>query len=607
MKAGFNALAYQYSSIVSCPDISCRPTITIVPYGGLMLWTKYFIPTAKEDPADAEVISHKLMVRAGLMRKVTSGIYTFLPLGTRVLRRIEQIVREEMNRIGGQETLMPVLTPAELWHESGRWAVYGKELVRLTDRHGRSYALGPTHEEVVTDLIRGLIRSYRQLPVILYQIQTKFRDEVRPRFGVIRAREFVMKDAYSFHDSAESLSRVYTDMSNAYKRVFARCGLSVVEVQAESGAIGGDVNVEFMVPAETGESGMFTCPSCGYAASSDKAVTRMERMMEDPEDALEKVLTPNITTVEEVSAFLSVMPSRLIKTLLVETESEVVALLIPGDRDLNEAKLSKVTGSGAARLASAQKVQEVTGADVGFAGPIGLKGVRVIADYSLEGGKNFIVGANETDYHFRNANLGRDFTVDVYENLIAVQAEDPCPECGKGLAEARALEVGHVFKLGTKYSLSMNAKYLDRDGKEMPFLMGCYGLGVSRTVAAIVEQHHDKDGIIWPPTVSPFDVHVLPVNVDNDTVFATAQELHDRLEAAGVSVLMDDRNERAGTKFKDADLVGLPWRITVGEKFLTTQNVELRSRSTGQVTAVSVDEAVNQMARAVSQKAADGL
>jgi len=567
-----------------------------------MFWTRCLIPTTKENPADAEVISHQLMIRAGLMRKLTSGVYSFLPLGTRVLRKVEQIVREEMNRIGAHETLLPVLSPAELWRESGRWDLYGNELVRLTDRHGRAFALGPTHEEVITDLVRGLLRSYRQLPLTLYQIQTKFRDEVRPRFGIIRAREFIMKDAYSFHETEQSLDEVYQAMSSAYKRIFATCGLSVVEVEAESGAIGGDVNVEFMVPAETGESGMFRCLACGYAASSDRAVTVLDRKLEEEEAPLEKVLTPNLKSVEQVSAFLNVTPRQLIKTLIVETDSGAIAVLIPGDRELNEAKLPRVSDSPGVRMASAETIRKLTGAEVGFAGPVGLKGVKIVADHSIAGGKNFVVGANETDYHLKGANIGRDFSIDAYEHLIAVEHGDGCPQCGKPLVGSRALEVGHVFKLGTKYSRSMNACFLDKNGREIPFLMGCYGLGVSRTVAAVIEQNHDSDGIIWPATLAPMDVHLLPLKVEEEAIMKTSTWLHDALEARGVEVLMDDREERAGTKFKDADLVGLPWRITIGEKFLAENLVELRSRRTKEVTRMPVQEAVEKLVSLVGDR-----
>jgi prolyl-tRNA synthetase len=543
-----------------------------------MRWSQTFIPTHKEDPAEAEVVSHRLMVRAGLMRKLTSGVYTYLPLGYRTIRKVEQIVREEMNAAGAVELLMPILHPAELWKESGRWDVYGKELMKVTDRHRRDFALGPTHEEVITDLIRGQIRSYKRLPVTLYQIQTKFRDEIRPRFGVMRAREFVMKDAYSFHADDASLDKTYQRMHRAYTRIFQRCGLQAAPVQSESGAIGGDVTHEFMVLAETGESEILFC-DCGYTATIEGAHSKLSpHVIEEESAPLEKVHTPGAHTVEQVTQMLKVDAKRLVKTILYRCDDRLVAILIRGDREVNEAKVRQITGCNLLEMATPEKILEVTGGPVGFSGPVGLEGVEMLADVSLEGLVNAVVGANQDQYHLVNANFPRDFQIERLEDVHMARAGDLCEKCGQPLKSMRGIEVGQIFKLGCKYSHAMRATFLDAQGAEREFIMGCYGIGVTRTVAAAIEQYHDANGIIWPMTIAPYQVLVLPLNVVDEATMKTAREIYDELTEAGLEVLLDDRDERAGFKFKDADLIGIPLRLTIGERSLKEGQVELKLR-----------------------------
>lgn len=556
-----------------------------------MRWSKAFIPTLKEDPSDAEIISHRLMIRAGLMRRLANGIFSMLPLGWRVVRKVENIVREEMDRAGALELLMPIMHPGELWMETGRWGVYGKELFRISDRHDRKFALGPTHEEVITDIVRKELRSYRDMPINLYQIQTKFRDEVRPRFGVMRAREFMMKDAYSFHASEESLQDTYMAMHRAYSRIFTRCGLETLPVQADSGAIGGDVTQEFMVLADTGESEVFFC-DCGYNATGDRAESaRPQESSEEPKP-LEEVETPNQKTIEEVGAFLGVAAAELVKTLLYETENGLVAALVPGDREINEAKLGRALGGVAFEMASPEKILEATGAPVGFSGPVGLrKSVRLIADWGVAAKANFVTGANKADRHFLNVNLGRDVNPPEFCDLVHTMAGEPCCECGKPLNSKRGIEVSQIFKLGTKYSTSMGATFLDKDGAARPIIMGCYGLGVTRTVAAAIEAFHDESGIIWPMSIAPYQVLVLPVNISSAETVSVAEGIYNDLCEAGVEVLLDDRDERPGVKFKDADLIGIPLRVTVGDKGLKQGVVELKERSSNEIVRVELDKA----------------
>jgi prolyl-tRNA synthetase len=567
-----------------------------------MRWTEFLAPTLKETPSEAETQSHRLMLRAGLIRKLSSGIYSLLPLGLRSAKKVERIVREEMNRIGGLEILMPILSPSDLWMESGRWDVYGKELMRVTDRHDRCFALGPTHEEVVTDIVRREVRSYRQLPLILYQIQTKFRDEVRPRFGVVRAREFLMKDAYSFHRDDASLAETYHKMYEAYTRIFTRCGLRFGPVEADSGAIGGDVTHEFMVFAETGESEVFAC-DCGYAATSDTAEGEPPAYEGDPDPKdLEKVSTPGMKTVEEVTGFLKKQPWELLKTIVYKVGDQYVAVLVRGDREINEMKLTSVLRGIPAEMASPEEIQRVTGGPLGFSGPVGLKGLRVIADHSVKGMINMVTGANEADAHLVNVNVGRDFEVDEFHDVLSIAEGDTCKRCSRPLSTWRGIEVGQIFKLGAKYSNVMKAYFLDEKGIEHPFVMGCYGIGITRTVAAAIEQHNDKDGIAWPISIAPFEVLILPTNVSEAHLRETAEVIYAGLTERGIDVLLDDRDERPGNKFKDADLVGVPIRVTVGEKAAKEGNVEVRMRRSGEIRRVSREKAVEVICGIVAEE-----
>jgi len=545
-----------------------------------MRWTRAFIPTLKEDPADAEVASHRLMVRAGMLRPLARGVYTYLPLCRRVILKVEAIVREELARIGAIEVLLPILLPAELWKETGRWDLYGPLMMRVEDRHGREYALGPTHEEIVTDLVRSEVRSYRQLPLSLYQIQTKFRDEIRPRFGVMRGREFTMKDAYSFHPDEPSLDATYRDFHDAYGRIFERCGLAFRDVEASSGEIGGEENHEFMVLAETGESLVFSCGTCGYAASSGRAES--VPTAHDPGNSakpLEEVETPGRTTVEEVSELLGRSPSEFVKTLLFQAAGETVAVLVRGDREVEEEKLGRALGVDKIELTGPVRVREITGAEVGFAGPHGLPSdVRVLADYSLAGRGNLVAGANRTGFHVTGLEIGRDVEPDEWIDAVRLRGGDPCPRCGAPLEETRGIEVGHIFQLGTKYSEAMGATFLDEEGRQRPFRMGCYGLGITRTVAAAIEQNHDEHGIVWPVAIAPYEVEVIPLNMDSPQVVEVAERIYDECRAEGLEALLDDRADRAGSKFADADLIGVPWRIVVGERGLDDGVVEVTSR-----------------------------
>lgn len=550
-----------------------------------MRWSKSLIPTFREVPADAEIVSHQLMMRTGMLRKLAAGVFTYLPLGWRSIARVAQIVREEMDRSGAQEMVMPVMQPAELWQESGRWYDFGRELMRMKDRHERDFALGPTHEEVITTLVRNTMRSYRQLPQNLYQIQVKFRDEIRPRFGVMRAREFMMKDAYSFHTDEESLDATYRDMHDAYARIVERCGLEFRVVEADTGVIGGAESHEFMVLAENGESEILSCDACGYAANAERAELEHPHVdTEVPGDAPEEVSTPGMKTVEEVSGFLGVQPAQLAKTLLFKIGDRDVAVLVPGSRDLNEAKLARMAGTPQWRMLVDEEVEQLTGAAVGFAGPAGLPNATPVwADTSLREYRSFITGANKSDTHFKGVVAGRDFQVERWGDLVLARQGDACPRCGAGsLASSRGIEVGHIFKLGTKYSEKMSASFLDERGKERPYVMGCYGFGVTRTVAAAIEQHYDEDGIRWPRAIAPFDVIILPLNVSHTESLHVAEELHDSLRAAGFAVLLDDRALRPGAKFKDADLIGIPTRVTIGERGLRDDQLEIRDRQSGE-------------------------
>jgi prolyl-tRNA synthetase len=549
-----------------------------------MRQSRLLIPTLREDPGEAEVVSHRLMLRAGMIRKVAAGVYTYLPLGLRVIRKIEHIIREEMNRAGAQEVLMPIASPAELWQETGRWSFYGKELFRLKDRHERDFCLGPTHEEVITDLIRREVRSYRQLPLNCYQIQTKFRDEIRPRFGLMRGREFIMKDAYSFDQDEEGAKLSYQKMYDAYQRIFARCGLTFRAVEADTGLIGGSSSHEFMVLAETGEETVVYAEEGTYAANVERAevLAPVEESPEEPRP-LRKVPTPGVRTVAEVTGFLKARPDRLVKTLLYKTPTEAVAVLIRGDHEANEIKLKKFLGTADIELLDPDGVRSATGAPVGFAGPVGLHSLRIVGDFAVKGLRNMIVGANEADAHYVDANWGRDFPVEAFADLRNAQAGDPSPKGGGTLRTAKGIEVGHVFMLGTKYSQAMRATFLDPKGQECLAVMGCYGIGVGRTAAAAIEQNHDPNGIIWPVPIAPFDLHLLPLS-QSARVAEAADSLYRTLSDAGLEVLWDDRDERAGVKFNDADLIGVPYQLVIGDKGLAKGVLELKERKTGQVT-----------------------
>jgi len=559
-----------------------------------MRYSSYFIPTLKETPSEAEIVSHKLMLRAGLIRKLTSGVYTYMPAGLKSIRKVENIIREEMNRAGAIELLMPTVQPAELWQESGRWEFYGRELLRFKDRHDRDSCLGPTHEEVITDLVRREIHSYKQMPVNFYQIQGKFRDEIRPRFGIMRGREFIMKDAYSFDADEKGAEKSYERMYEAYQNIFRRCGLRFRAVEADTGSIGGNFSHEFMVLSETGEDQIVNCTSCDYAANLEKAEVKQkpDQDIQAKEDAaaLEEVETPDKKTIEEVSAFLSISPDRLVKTLIYTVDNNTVAVLVRGDRELNEAKLKNLLKADQLEMASQDMVRSITGAPVGFAGPVGLK-IKIIADNDIKGMADFVTGGNRKDLHLRNVNLGRDFKADMFGDLRLITPSDRCPRCLSEIRFGRGIEVGHIFKLGTKYSKAMKAMYLDEQGVEREAVMGCYGIGVSRTVAAAIEQNHDKDGIIFPIPVAPFEVLILPLQMNEKDVADAAEVIYSGLMEKGIDVLLDDRDLRAGFKFKDADLLGIPLRITIGSRELKNGKVEMKLRTESESSLISYNDA----------------
>ncbi|HID98017.1 MAG TPA: proline--tRNA ligase [Thermodesulfobacteriaceae bacterium] len=569
-----------------------------------MRYSRLFLPTLKENPAEAEVVSHKLMLRAGMIRKLASGLYSYLPLGLRILRKVEKIIREEMNRVGAQELLMPMVQPAELWRESDRWERYGKELLRFKDRHHREFCLGPTHEEVITDLVRGEIRSYRDMPLNLYQIKTKFRDEIRPRFGLMRGREFIMKDAYSFDCDYEALDTTYGKMHKAYSRIFERCGLDFRPVEADTGSIGGEASHEFMVLAETGEDLIACCTECNYAANVELAPVRVLADKVEPLEPgwdMEKVNTPGKRSIEEVSIFLGIGPDTLVKTLILLADGdEPVAVLIRGDHELNEVKLKRFLGVEELVFADDEAVRLITGAPPGFAGPVGLDSVRIVADQCLETMTDFVIGANEADAHCVGVNWGRDLPRPEFADIRVISPEDPCPVCGGGIELRRGIEVGHIFKLGIKYSEAMGASFLDARGRKRPIVMGCYGIGVGRTVAAAIEQNHDENGIVFPVPVAPFQVIISPVNVKDSDIMEAAEKLYGQLAELGIEVLLDDRRERPGVKFKDADLIGIPFRITVGRRLKEKNEVEIKTRKTGDSIVVSRDKALESIREMLS-------
>ncbi|MEW5913147.1 MAG: proline--tRNA ligase [Thermodesulfobacteriota bacterium] len=565
-----------------------------------MKYSQSLIPTLKETPAEAEVISHQLMLRAGMIRKLASGIYTWLPLGLRILRKVERIVRQEMDAAGALELLMPGVQPADLWQESGRWEHYGPELLRFQDRHQHAYCLAPTHEEVITDLVRREIRSYRDMPLNLYQIQTKFRDEIRPRFGVMRAREFIMKDAYSFDADEESSAASYKLMHDAYSRIFERLGLRFSVVEADSGAIGGSFSHEFMVLADTGEDAIASCTVCAWAANLEKAEVKAPGGgRPQPAASPAQVDTPGAHTVEEVAAFLKVAPSQIAKTLIYLADGQPVAAMLRGDRQLNEVKLKNLTGAADLVLAPPAVIQEVSGGPMGFTGPVGLK-IPIFVDHELYLQAELVVGANQADAHLTGVHAGRDVAQGKAADLRVIEPGDPCPRCGGKIAFARGIEVGHIFRLGTKYSQALGANYLDAQGESRPIIMGCYGIGVTRIVAAAIEQGHDEAGTIFPLAIAPYSVAVLPLALEGEA-WQVAQELHDALTARGIDVLLDDRDLRPGVKFKDADLMGVPLRVVVGTKGLKQGAVELKERAGGEVQMLPVAEAADTLTRLVQE------
>lgn len=556
----------------------------------IMRLSKQYAPTLKEDPADAEIASHRLLVRAGMIRKVAGGVYTFLPLGMRVLTKIENIVREEMDAIGAHEILMPALQPGELWHESGRWNDYGPELMRLEDRHGRGFCLGPTHEELVTSIVRSELRSYRQLPMTLYQIQTKFRDEIRPRFGLLRSREFVMKDAYSFHSSQESLQETYDSMYAAYGRICERCGLDYRPVEADGGQIGGSVTCEFHALADAGEDDLVYCPDCDYAANTEAGACHAHAVQYDAAEC-KKIETPGVDSIESLAKFLGIEEAATVKAMVgKDPEGKVVAFFVPGNHELNEIKAERVLGFGGGEhfeLCTDEEL-EAAGLCKGSIGPKGLPaGIKVIADQNLKCIERWVVGANEHGFHFVGAKHGEDFQVDEWTDLSLVQPGDSCPKCGSALQGARGIEVSQVFQLGDKYSRTMGAVYSDENGVDQNFLMGCYGVGVSRTLAAVVEQHNDEDGIIWPLSIAPAHVCVVPLTVGDEEVFPVAERIAQELADQGLEVVLDDRDERAGVKFADADLIGWPVQVVVGKRGVKNGVVEVKRRGESEKTEVA--------------------
>ena len=549
-----------------------------------MHFSKLFIPTLKESPADAEVISHKLMVRAGMIRQLASGIYSILPLGLRVLRKVEQIIREEMNQIGGQEVFLPSIQPAELWVESKRWGFYGKELLRIKDRHGREFCYGPTHEEVITDIVRREIKSYRQLPILLYQIQTKFRDEVRPRFGIMRGREFMMKDAYSFHADEKDTQHTYHQMAKAYTKIFDRCGLKFKQVQADSGTIGGSFSHEFAVLADSGEDEIGFCETCDFASNLEMAESKPPSPSAPPSTPqdLKEVETPGKKSVKEVAGFLNLPAQQIVKTILLENENGLVTGLVRGDHEINLVKMKNLIGCEWLQPAGEKAFSKHPELHRGYIGPVGLD-LPVYADHEISVLHDFVTGANKPSTHFTGVQVQRDLKIEKFGDIRTVQAKDPCPRCEDGKYQVkRGIEVGHIFILGTKYSSAMKAVFLDQHGKENAMIMGCYGIGVGRTAAAAIEQNNDERGIIWPRNLAPFQVIVIPVNYSNSDLKNACDTMYNRLQEAGIETLLDDRSDRLGVKLKDADLMGIPLQIIIGPKNLSAGQVEIKVRKTNE-------------------------
>jgi len=553
-----------------------------------MRLSKLFGKTLRQAPAEAESVSHQLLLRAGMVAQEAAGIYSYLPLGWRVLKKIENVIREEMDKAGGQELMLPVLQPFELWQQSGRYVSFGKSLFTLTDRKEHTLALGPTHEEVITDLVHRYVQSYRELPLLLYQIQTKLRDEPRPRGGLLRVREFIMKDLYSFDAEEAGLDESYQKMSQAYRDIYARLGLPALMIEADSGAIGGKDSHEFMVVTEGGEDEIIRCSNCGYAANAEKAQFAKKKSNAEAPLSLEEIATPGTQAIEEVADFVGVPTSQTLKSVFYYADGEFVFVIIRGDLEVNETKLRNTLKFSELRLATEGEVSEA-GLVAGFASPIGVKGVKVVADDSITSGSNFIAGANKPGYHFRNANYPRDFKVDLIADIALAQPGDSCPKCGGELSSARGIEVGHVFKLGTFISERFGASFLDTDGTSRLIVMGCYGIGLGRLLAAIVEQSHDDKGIIWPLSVTPYQVYLCPLNLDKSAVLPTAEKIYQELQKAGIEVLFDDRDDSPGVKFNDADLLGIPLRLTLSPRTLQSQSVEAKWRTEKEAQLLPLD------------------
>ncbi|HOU83778.1 MAG TPA: proline--tRNA ligase [Spirochaetota bacterium] len=556
-----------------------------------MRYSRYLIPTMKEDPSDAVVSSHRLMMRAGLVRKESAGMYVYLPLGHKALRKIINIVREEMDNSGALEFLMPELTNADLWKESGRWNTMGPEMFRIKDRNNLEYALGPTHEEAFTNAVRSTVTSYKELPINAYQINTKFRDEIRPRFGVIRSKEFIMKDAYSFDVDEEGLDKSYQTMRSVYRKIFDRCGLATIPVLADTGNMGGSASEEFMVASEVGEETLLICESCSYRANQEKAVFKREEKSGSIIGELEKVHTPDVKTIDDLVKHFSAESSKFLKSILYTADGETIMAVVTGDREINEIKLKNHLGCVELELASDDKIFEATKSPVGFAGPVGIKNIRIVFDLSVKNTFDAITGANEKDYHYKGVNPGRDFEIKEEADLVTAVEGDACPECGKKLSATKGIEVGHIFKLGYKYTKAMNFTFLDKNGRPANPIMGCYGVGVTRTLAAVIEQNHDEKGLMWPKEIAPFDVHIVGICKTEEDEKKIA-EIYEEIKKAGFDALYDDRKNSPGIKFADADLIGLPLRITVGKSFFDTGDIEALDRKTKEIKRLQRKELV---------------
>ncbi|MGM0508591.1 MAG: proline--tRNA ligase [Fusobacteriota bacterium] len=566
-----------------------------------MKFSNLFVKTLKDDPKEAEVISHKLMLRSGMIKKLASGIYSYLPLGYKALKKVETIVREELDRVGLQELNMPVVQPSELWKETDRWDKMGDELMRIKDRHERDFVLGPTHEEVITDIVRDNITSYKELPINLYQIQTKFRDERRPRFGLMRGREFLMKDAYSFHTDEDSLEEEYQKMHKAYNRIFERCGLDFRAVEADSGAIGGETTHEIMVLADSGEDEVLYCNKCEYAANIEKAESDID-LIEDTEENLdlEKAPTPGKKSIKEVAKYIKVDPSKTVKSMLFKADDKFVMALVKGSYEVNEIKLKNSLNASKIELATEEEIKDL-GLERGFLGPIDVEKIKIVADKTVKAMKNYITGGNEVDIHYKNTNHGRDYEIDLVADIRKVKVGEPCPKCDGKLETARGIEVGQIFKLGTKYSESMDCIFDDDQGETHPMVMGCYGIGVSRTMAAAIEQNYDKRGIIWPMSIAPYQVVIIPISTKDDEQMEVANKIHEELESRGVDVVLDDRDGRVGSKFADADLIGFPIKIVAG-RGVSDGEVELEFRTGGDDQNIKIENIVDYVVEQIEEQ-----